>query len=108
MNKKVGKRVADARRQAGMTQELLAEKLNVSVSAVSRLETGSNMVSLERLLDISEILNVGLQDLLCDLFVYTAEEETISNELEMHISRMNANEKMHLLKYIQLMKELLR
>lgn len=108
MNKKIGRRVADARKQAGMTQELLAEKLGVSPSTISRLETGTTMVSLEQLYHIATTLNVGLQDLLCDLFVYTAEEETISNELEMHISRMNANEKMHLLKYIQLMKELLR
>lgn len=105
MNKKVGKRVADARRQAGMTQELLAEKLNVSVSAISRLETGSNMVSLERLLNISEILNVGLQDLLCDLFVYTTEEESISRELEMQISQMNLNNKRYFLEYVRLTKK---
>lgn len=107
MNKKIGRRVAAARKQAGMTQELLAEKLNISVSAVSRLETGTGMVSIERLLNIARILNVGLQDLLCDLFVYTAKEDSIINELDMHISRMNLNHKTHLLKYIQLMNELL-
>ena len=108
MKKKIGKRVAEARTQAGMKQEMLAEKLGISASALSRLETGRDMVSLQRLLDIANILNVGLQDLLRDLFVYSAEEESVSNELKMHISRMNLTEKKHILKYIELLNELLK
>lgn len=38
MNKKIGKRVAAIRRQRGYTQEQLAEKMGMSVSAISRLE----------------------------------------------------------------------
>lgn len=63
---KIGKRVKDARIQAGLTQEQLAEKTGVSWSTVSSLERGLHMVSIERLLDISESLNSGLEVLLCD------------------------------------------
>lgn len=63
---KIGSRVKSSRLYAGLTQEQLAEKISVSWSAISNLERGHHMVSLERLIDIAKALNVGLETILCD------------------------------------------
>lgn len=102
MKEKVGKRIQEARTRAGITQEALAEQLNVSTSAISRLETGHSMVSLERLYEISQLLHVGIQDLLCDLHMVTPENAAVNEELNYHISLMNQTQKKFLLEYIKL------
>lgn len=73
MNKKIGLRLKEARLKAGLTQEQLAEYANLSCSLISRLERGKVMVSLEKLVELSELLNIGLEFLLCDLFVNDSE-----------------------------------
>lgn len=52
------------RKQSGMTQQDLAEKLNVSRQAVSRWEMGTAMPEIENLVAISDCLGVSLDDLL--------------------------------------------
>lgn len=66
----VGKRVKDARNEAGYSQEKLAELVGLSVTSISRLETGKQMVSLEKLIEIEEQLNIGIEAFLID-FVKT-------------------------------------
>ena len=73
MNKKIGLRLKAARIKAGLTQEKLAEYANLSTSLISRLERGKVMVSLEKLIELAELLNIGLESLLCDLFVTNSE-----------------------------------
>ena len=58
----VGKNIQEARKAAGMTQEALAEALDVSLSVISRVETGRTMVSVKRLMEIAQILNVFAGD----------------------------------------------
>lgn len=105
MNEKIGNRIRLARKRLQMTQEQLAEKMNISISAISRLENGNTMLSLENLIKLANALDIGIQDLLCDLFVYKYESESVSNEIEFQISKMSFSEKKHLLKYIQLMND---
>lgn len=54
------------RKQAGMTQAELAEKLNVSRQAVSRWEMGTAMPEIENLIAMSELFDVSLDYLLKD------------------------------------------
>lgn len=63
---KIGSRIRASRMSIGLTQEQLAEKVGVSWSTISSLERGMHMVSLERLLDICEALNSGLE-IICEL-----------------------------------------
>ena len=51
---KIGTFLKDHRKEKGLTQEQLAETLNVSRRTVSRWETGSNMPDLDLLMEISE------------------------------------------------------
>ena len=59
-----GKFVAELRKEKGMTQLQLAEKLNVTDKAVSRWETGKNFPDIEIFEDLSKILEVSVSELL--------------------------------------------
>lgn len=56
MENNIGKRVADMREAAGLTQTELAKKLKTTQSAVARLEAGAQNVSTETLKKISKAL----------------------------------------------------
>ena len=59
-----GKFVAELRKEKGMTQMQLAEKLNVTDKAVSRWETGKNFPDIEIFEDLSKTLEVSVSELL--------------------------------------------
>lgn len=56
--KLIGSRIRKARKNKNFTQEILAEKLNVSVAFVSRVECGNAEVSLKRISELCELLDV--------------------------------------------------
>jgi len=62
--RKVGRRVAEARKARGFTQETLAEAIGIEPVTLSRLETGDRALSLSTLGRISSALNFGLGELL--------------------------------------------
>ncbi len=55
----IGERLKKARSDKKMTQEMLAEKLDVSIAFLSRIERGNSHVNLKRLSQICEILGVS-------------------------------------------------
>lgn len=64
MNKEFGMKVASLRKEQGMTQASLAEKLNVSNKAISRWETGEGYPDITLLLPLAEALGVSVDYLL--------------------------------------------
>lgn len=52
------------RKQAGMSQEQLAEKLGVSRQAVTKWETNSGIHDIENVMAISALFNISIDDLL--------------------------------------------
>jgi transcriptional regulator with XRE-family HTH domain len=58
----LGRRVAELRRERGMTQDSFAEQWDVSVGYVRRVEAGANL-SVRSLVTIAHLLGVQLQDL---------------------------------------------
>ena len=56
--KAFGRRIAAARKVINMTQEELAERSGVALSAISRYETGDMMPSFDRTVAIAEALGV--------------------------------------------------
>jgi transcriptional regulator with XRE-family HTH domain len=64
INPRIGERVQRARRRIGWTQKELAEKAGVSFAVISRLETGQQSVSAERLAVITRLLALSL-DTVC-------------------------------------------
>ena len=60
----IGQRLKKARIDKKMTQENLAEKLDVSIAFLSRIERGSSQINLKRLSQICELLDVTEGDIL--------------------------------------------
>lgn len=54
----IGSRLKKARTDKNLTQEKLAEKLDVSIAFLSRIERGNSHISLKRLSEVCDILGV--------------------------------------------------
>ena len=55
----IGERLKKARMKCNMTQEQLAEELDVSIAFLSRIERGSSHISLKRLSQICDVLGIS-------------------------------------------------
>lgn len=60
----IGERLRKARLEKNYTQEYLAEKMNVSVTFLSRIERGSSHINLKRLTEICKLLEVSEGEIL--------------------------------------------
>lgn len=75
-----GRFISELRKEKGMTQLQLAEKLNVTDKAVSRWETGKNFPDIEIFADLSNILEVSVSELLEGKRIEKEELITVSQE----------------------------
>lgn len=62
--KTIGNRLADLRKKHGITQEKLAEQLNLSTFYISKIENGKANVTLETLADICRFFNTDVSFIL--------------------------------------------
>lgn len=62
----IGNKLHQLRKIAGMTQEQLAEKLNVSRQTISKWESGGTTPDLDSIVKISKIFQVSLNELLLE------------------------------------------
>ena len=60
----IGQRIRKIREEKSMTQKKLAEKVMVSPSSITRLESGQTMVSVFTIIKIAEVLNTSISFLL--------------------------------------------
>ena len=60
----IGKFISTCRKEKGLTQTQLAEKLNITNRAVSKWETGKSVPDAAIMLDLCEILDVSVNELL--------------------------------------------
>ena len=70
---KIGQKIRKYRKAYNLSQEQLAEKVGISVTHMSHIETGNTKLSLPVLADISKALDIRSDDLLFD----SAVEKTI-------------------------------
>ena len=61
---KIGRFICSIRKQQGMTQEQLGERLGVTNKTISRWETGKYMPDIDKLQELSAILGVSINELL--------------------------------------------
>lgn len=61
---KIGKFIASCRKEQGMTQAALAEKLGISDRAVSKWETGKSLPDSGIMLELCELLKINVNELL--------------------------------------------
>ncbi|MBR5232434.1 MAG: helix-turn-helix domain-containing protein [Clostridia bacterium] len=62
----LGEKIKEARKQAGLSQEQLAEKMNVSRSAVAKWETNKGLPDIDNLRYLSKLLSVSVDHLIDD------------------------------------------
>lgn len=85
---KIGKFIASCRKKQGMTQAVLAEKLEISDRAVSKWETGKSMPDSGIMLELCELLKINVNELLSGEHIMTesydrkAEENLLSMRKE--------------------------
>ena len=63
LNSRIGSRLAILRKRNGLTQEQLAEKLDISIKHCSSVERGLSCLSLEKLIEVSNIFDVSIDSL---------------------------------------------
>lgn len=62
----LGEKIKEARKQCGLSQEQLAEKMTVSRSAVAKWETDKGLPDVDNLKALAQLLNVSVDYLLAD------------------------------------------
>lgn len=62
---KIGKFIAQCRKNVNMTQMQLADKLNITNRAVSKWETGKALPDSSIMLELCDTLKISVNDLLC-------------------------------------------
>jgi transcriptional regulator with XRE-family HTH domain len=60
----VGRRVAELRRERELTQEQLAKKAEISWKYLQQIESGSENLTLRSMVNLANLLEVGLADLM--------------------------------------------
>lgn len=63
-NKKSGKRIQQLRKDIDLTQEQLADNLNISHSTMGRIERGSQGISIDLLIEVAAYFGVSLDYIL--------------------------------------------
>ena len=85
---KIGKFIASCRKDQGLTQAALAEKLGISDRAVSKWETGKSMPDSGIMLELCELLKINVNELLsgekimADFYDRRAEENLLEMKRE--------------------------
>ena len=64
--KAIGRRIALNRNRANMTQETVAERLDVSESFISQIERGKARISLPRLCQLADVFEIDVALLISD------------------------------------------
>ncbi len=72
--KDIGKRIHNRRKQLMLTQEQIAEKMNVSIQMVSNLERGNKAIRIDNLVNLSQILDISTD------YILTGKATTEDNE----------------------------
>lgn len=85
-----GKILAKMRKEKNMTQEELAEKLNVSSKTISKWETGTSVPDIVMLDSIAKYFKMSFHDFL-DLCL--SNENSIESELKLRMKKYNKNVK---------------
>lgn len=105
-NAAIGSRIAKLRKERGMTQEQLAERLDISIKHCSAVERGISSLSLEKLVDVSMLFDVTLDFLVKDNSLNTASIEYFLTRLPHSIASIltsqNEEEMELLLEYLRL------
>ena len=96
---KIGKFIMEIRKEKNMKQSDLAERLGVTNKTVSRWETGKYMPDLSLFVEISEILEVSLNELMQgERIIGRKNKDNIEIEMKLEIKKNKYEELMKFFK----------
>lgn len=84
---KIGKFIAQCRKEQNLTQIQLAEKLNVTDKAISKWETGKGLPDSSIMLELCQKLNINVNELLSGERLNTENYKEKANENIVHITK---------------------
>lgn len=76
----IGDKIAELRKQNGMSQEELADRMGISRQSVSKWESGQSQPEIEKLLQLSELFHVSTDYLLKEDTMPTVAKATVQEE----------------------------
>ncbi len=92
--KKFGRRLAELRKKQGLSQEEVAEKIDIAPRNLSKIETGVTFPSIENLEKIISVLNCKTSDLF--EFEHLADSDDLRNAVIKMVKNID-NEKLTML-----------
>lgn len=99
---KVGRFIAKCRKEKGLTQSVLAERIGVSDRAVSKWETGKNMPDSGLMLELCSILEVNVNELLTGERMNSM--ENYKEKAEKNLMELNREKELHAKRLLSLRK----
>ena len=87
IKKKLGNRIREIRTNRSLTQEALAEKVNLSAKSLSQIELGNNFVSAETLEEICTAFNISPKT----LFDFEYSEISKENSIKEIVDKLENN-----------------
>lgn len=89
---KIGKFIADCRKEKGLTQLQLAEKLNITNRAVSKWETGKSCPDVSLMLELCNVFGITVNELLTGerILMEDYQKKAEENLVELQGKKMNA------------------
>jgi len=95
----LGARIKELRKNRAMSQEQLAERIDVDPKHLSRIESGRGYPSLDALENIANVLKIEMKDLFEYQHLDSAEE--IEKTIDVLLKSVDENKKKILLKLIK-------
>ncbi len=90
-NKKSGKRIQQLRKDIDLTQEQLADNLNISHSTMGRIERGSQGISIDLLIEVAAYFGVSLDYILLGREMQT---DKLKNKIRAMMKQLEEVEKL--------------
>jgi len=90
IKQQLGNRIYELRKQMNISQEELAEKLEISQRSLSKIETGRNFVKSDTLEKIIKVFNISCGELFNFEHLDTA--ENLVSEIHKHVDAIKNND----------------
>ena len=87
--KECGKRIQQFRQEMNLSQEELAEKLNVSQNTIAKIECGLRRPSIDFLIELSMFFNTSMNYLVFGVHPEDMEKEAARKEIDAAIEKID-------------------
>lgn len=100
--KEIGKRIKSRRKELSITQEQIAEHLDVNPSHISNIESGRSHPSLTSLINIANILQCSIDLFICEEYTYIS-DRCLEKDIIVALQKCSPETKDKILKIIDIL-----